>query len=342
MKLQYITTMASLLLLLFGTYVGADVVRTESGAQTGTISIMSKESVRLTKGGSDTDIPVNQIIEVSFDNEPFQAKEARQMIQNGQLEDALEKIKGIKPDTITGHVKHEINFMQASTVAKLALSGSFDKKAAADQVRAFASTAPNNWHFYQAAELMGDLASASGSYAEASTYYGVLANAPWPDFQMKALVLTGQALLAQKKPAEALAKFEQVLKMKASTTGANRQKDIATVGKVSCLAQTGKFDDGIKLAQQVIDKGNPNDAELFAQAYNSLGACYMQKKQPNDAVLAYLHVDILFYYSNPELHAEALYNLSIAWKQINRPDDAVSARDLLRSRYPGSIWATKP
>ncbi|PHS03401.1 MAG: hypothetical protein COA78_18050 [Blastopirellula sp.] len=340
MKLQYITTMASLLLLLFGNYASADTVRTASGVQTGTIGTVTKESVGLTKGTSTTQIPVNEIIEVSFDNEPFQAKEARQMIQNGQLEDALEKIKSIKLDSLSGHVKHEIVFMHAATVTKLALSGSSDKNKAAIQVRAFASMAPDNWHYYQAAQLMGDLAIASGNYAEATNFYGVLEKAPWPDFKMKALSLTGQSLLAQKKPTEALVKFNQVLKMKAATPGANRQKDMANVGKASCLSQTGKPDEGIKLALQVIGKGNPKDAELFAQAYNALGACYLQKKQPNDAVLAYLHVDILFY-GNPELHAEALYNLNIAWNQINKPDEAVAARDLLRSRYPGSIWASK-
>ena len=56
--------------------------------------------------------------------------------------------------------------------------------------------------------------------------------------------------------------------------------------------------------------------------------------------MAYLHTDILFY-TDPEIHAEALYYLTNLWKEVNATDEATDARNLLNDRYPGSTWANR-
>ncbi|MFI4876357.1 MAG: tol-pal system YbgF family protein, partial [Blastopirellula sp. JB062] len=122
-------------------------------------------------------------------------------------------------------------------------------------------------------------------------------------------------------------------------SGVARQKDFATVGKAICLAEQGKPADGVKLIQPVLERANPKDADLFSAAYNALGRCYLKEGKPKDALLAFLHTDILFY-GNPEMHAEALYYMSKLWKEVNDPDKGVAAYELLRSRYAGSRWAS--
>src|SRR5205085_882322 len=181
----------------------------------------------------------------------------------------------------------------------------------------------------------GDLAMASGKWADAAKYYGPtgLAGAPtdWPNYQLRANNAAGRAKIGEKQYEQALEKFKAVLSSDQSTPEAVRQKNLANVGKAVCLAETGKVDEAVTLLKDLIDKNDPQDAVLFARAYNALGRCYLKQNKAKDAVLALLHTDVLFY-SDADAHAEALYHLSKLWSEINKSDRAVAARNTLRER----------
>jgi tetratricopeptide (TPR) repeat protein len=104
-------------------------------------------------------------------------------------------------------------------------------------------------------------------------------------------------------------------------------------------AETGKAEEGLALLQDLINKNDPQDVPLFARTYNALGKCHQKLNKPKDAVLAYLHTDVLFY-TDADAHAEALYNLSKLWGDVNKQDRAVAARATLKERYAGTVWAT--
>jgi TolA-binding protein len=104
------------------------------------------------------------------------------------------------------------------------------------------------------------------------------------------------------------------------------------------LAETGSVKEGIDMLQDVIAKADPEEAELHALAYNALGHCYLKSDQTKDALLAFLHVDVI-YNSSPEAHAEALFHLDRLWKAVGKEDRARQSRDLLKQRYPNSRWA---
>jgi len=53
-----------------------------------------------------------------------------------------------------------------------------------------------------------------------------------------------------------------------------------------------------------------------------------------------LHTDMLFH-ADADSHAEALYYLSKLWPDINKADRAIAAKNTLRERYPGSVWAAR-
>lgn len=331
--------LATVATLVAGGPLLADTVRTTTGTpQSGTIVGTTADVIKLSKGGTTVEIPSNEVVEISLDDESFPVKSARRMVDDGQYADAIEKLKGEqgKNELVT----QEIAFLRAYSMGKLALAGSADKAAASKALLDFASQASGSFHFYDVARMLGDLAVSSGNYDSATKYYAALSKAPWPDVKMSGNVLEARALLAQDKAAEAIKKFDDVLKTDASVSGAARQKSFASVGKAQALAITGKAGEGVKLAQKVIENADPQDKELFGRAYNALGQCYTKQSQPKEALLAYLHTDILFY-RDPEIHAEALYHLSNLWKEVNSPDEATAARNMLVNQYPGSVWANR-
>jgi tetratricopeptide (TPR) repeat protein len=141
--------------------------------------------------------------------------------------------------------------------------------------------------------------------------------------------------------AEALAKFDGVLAASQDDARAREQKLLATLGRAVCLAGTGKADEGIALATKIIDENNSQEKPvLFAKAYNALGTCFLKAEKRQDALLAFLHVDLLFN-QDPDAHAESLYHLSSLWKDMNKSERVLKARSLLESRYSGSPWANK-
>ena len=82
------------------------------------------------------------------------------------------------------------------------------------------------------------------------------------------------------------------------------------------------------------------DAELLGRAYNALGAYHRSQQQTTDAVLAYLHVDLLFA-ANADAHAEALFYLSQLWRLEGKPDRGFDAANRLKTTYAASRWSKK-
>ena len=149
-----------------------------------------------------------------------------------------------------------------------------------------------------------------------------------------------RALIAQGDFASAQKKYEGVLAVTSDTKQARRQKLFAQVGKARCLAETSTPDQGIAMIEEIIAKNDASDTELFGRAYNAHGDCLQKAGKTKDALMAYLHVDVLFY-SDSEIHAESLFHLIKLWAAIKNNDRSVAARKLLDERYAGSIWASK-
>jgi hypothetical protein len=78
----------------------------------------------------------------------------------------------------------------------------------------------------------------------------------------------------------------------------------------------------------------------MARAYNALGTAYAKASKKKEAILAFLHTDLL-YFQDPDAHAEALYNLANLFQETNKSDRSLEARNTLKQRYAGSVWETK-
>ncbi len=317
-----------------------DRVRLVRGSENGEVSDMSPLEVTINKGlpGSRT-IAVNQIKSIQFEGEPPELSQARVNAANGAYSKALQLLEKIDVGQVRrDFIKQDIEFYQAYCASQLALGGEGQITDAGRQLNLFVRNHPNNFHYLEASEVMGDLLMASGRFENAEKQYAELAKAPWPDYKMRAAVNLGRTLQAQNKHTEAVQQFDAALAMADDGAEAQNQKLLATLGKAVSLADTGKVDQAVGIIQKVIRDADPQQKELHARAYNALGTCYEKAKQTKDALFAFLHVDVL-YNNVPEAHAEALAHLVPLWKAVGQEERSRKAREMLQQRYGNSRWA---
>jgi tetratricopeptide (TPR) repeat protein len=301
---------------------------------------MTPLGVTLNKGlPGDRTIAVNEIRSVIFDGEPTELSQARVNAANGAYQNALENLAKIDTSTVPRDFIHEdIEFYKAWCAGHLALGGEGEIVEAGRQLNAFARSHPENFHYLAAVEMMGDLLMAGEQFGKAQTQYAILAKAPWPDYKMRAAVLIGRTLQAQGKHAEAIRQFDEALAITDDGPDSANQRLAATLGKAVSLAETGGLEEAVAIIEKVIHDADPQQKELHARAYNALGRCYEKAGKTKDALLAYLHVDVL-YNNVPEAHAEALAHLAPLWTAIGQEARARETRQLLEDRYSKSRWA---
>jgi tetratricopeptide (TPR) repeat protein len=305
----------------------------------GTITSVSPTEIVIQSSGATQNFAVNDVRLVTFADDPPELNRARQSLLAGQLEQALEDLKKVNVANIGREIiKQDVQFYLALAQAKIALARGGDKNKAAADMMAFYRANPGSFHYFEAAEVLGDLAMGLDKPDSAKPFYDELAKAPWADYKMKAAVLGADALRAKGDYAAALPEYEKVIGASIDTPEASRQKLFSSLGKAECLANTGNPDEAIKICESIIKDNPSTDMELFGRAYNALGVAYLQANKPQDAALAFLHVDTLFF-GDPNQHAQALYYLSDLWNQLNQADRALDARTTLKTRYAGTRWS---
>ncbi len=287
------------------------------------------------------EIPVNQIETIFYSEEPISLKNAKTSILGERYEEALNWLGRLKNNSIARkELLEDIEFYSALSTAQLAKSGSGKIADAGRMMIAFIKNYPDSYHFFQSCETLGDLLAANRSFSQAEEYYAKVAKAPWPDYQMRAGVAIGRALLAQGKSDEAMKTFDKVLANQNQDPLCQAQLQAAKLGKAAVLVAMKKNEEAVKLIDTVIRQANPEDAGTIARAYNISGNALRQAGKNKEALLAFLHVDLL-YSSVPDAHAEALYNLAELWDEFHNTDRAIRARQILEQQYKNSPWAQK-
>lgn len=338
-----ILTVAATLLLGGPRAQALDRVQTNKGQLSGTIESMSPTEIVLSRRGKPNEtIPANSVQLIQYDGEDPKLGIARKAAIDGRYDVALAALNDMaqQPD-LRPEILLDINYYQAYCAAQLALSGTGDVKEAGKQLRDYVEANPKTFHLYEAYELLGDLFVAVGAYDAAEEYYDRVADAPWPDSKMRALVAKGRALRNQKKFDEAQQAFDAALAIQAPDDDplATAVRRTATLGKAACMADLSQYEEAIAMTEEVIaGAASAEDAAIHAEAYTTLGNCYRKAGKPKDALLAFLHVDLL-YPSYPRQHAEALANLIDLWTDLGQRQRAQETSQLLQQRYADSPWA---
>jgi tetratricopeptide (TPR) repeat protein len=342
MKLRFVVMMAVGLTVSATQLHAVDRVKLTAGNQSvGTITQISPTQVVVELGANRREYPVNDIASVTFDDEPNDLMQARFAVAAGRYDDAIELLEKIDVRTIKRKaIVADIGFYKAIAAARQALAGNGSIAEAGRQLLDFERSNKNSFHYFDVCAVLGDLLSAVGRANQAEAYYDKLAAAPWPEYKMRAAVLAGRALVSQQKYDAAIAKFDEVTSSQASDKEAQRQKLAASLGKASAMAGAGKTEEAVTSAEEIIAKADPENQELHARAYNVLGNCFNAAGKKKEALLAFLHVDLL-YSRFPTEHAEALANLATLWTDVDKADRAAQAKALLKEKYPNSTWAQK-
>ncbi len=313
----------------------ADAVIQKSGAQEiGTIEKSSKEGVVI----DGKTVKVGNIRFVLFSNEPKDLRTIRDSVAKGSFTKAEQALKRLDMSKVSGPLqKMDAEFYIAYVKARRALQTGQGVVPAVKGMLAFVKKYKDSFHFYDSAEVLGEMALALGKEEDAARYFSVLERSSAPAIKLRGMTRTTESLMTRSAFDEALQRYEAML---ALSDDDDELRGTALLGKALCQAEMGDGQAGIATVEEIIQQTDSRKAKLMARAYNALGACYRATGQNNAAVLAYLHVDLL--YENQSIqHAEALYHLGTLWSTVGHSDRAAQANAKLKQRYANSPWASK-
>ncbi len=325
------------------------VLRRSSTTPTrGKITAISKTGLTVKpQVGADVTVPANDIVDVRWDGEPAKLITARGADRAARFNRALEGYADVTTDPKAGsaNIKLDLQFLVARATAGQALAGAGKLADAKAKLETFLQMGGNNFRYFSAVGLLGRVELALGNHEQAKAQFTTLSAAPWLDYKMAGQSAQAKVLLVQDSVDEALAAFQKVITQGGNSNDAavKGQKYAAVLGKSTCLLRKqGKasYEAALKDLAGVLNEASDINTGVLAEAYLRQGDCLRLLGRQKEAVLAYLHVDLLFA-AEATVHAESLYHLGTLWSAVGHPERASSARERLRSDYPQSPWTKK-
>jgi tetratricopeptide (TPR) repeat protein len=315
----------------------------KSGIQCEVVAVSPAE-VEIIRGDKSEKIGVERIDQLSFPAEPDALKDARSALRRGEPDQALEELGRIEAGEFEGLpqlVLDEHEYLKAAAAGGRAVGGGEHLAAGEKAVRDYLAKHAGSHHFFPMQELLATLLARSGKFAAAAEALAPLDRGP-PTFRVRAATGRAGLLFDQQKYAEAQREFAAAAQMPTDPQDAasTAQKRSAEVGQARCLGRLGKPAEAVAAINKIIDQSAPTDDGLLGQAYNALGDIHRAAGQDQDAIIAFLTVDLV-YNGNEDAHAETLFNLAQLWDARQSPPRAKKARQSLNDLYPASLWAKK-
>ncbi len=314
----------------------------------GKITAVAKTGVTVKpQVGQDVTVPANDIKDVRWNGEPVKLITARISDHAGRYDRALVIYAEAQadPKASAANIKLDLQFLIARATARQALAGVGKLEDAQVKLKAFVEAGSDSFRYFDAVNLLGQVQLTAGDYDAAKAQFAGLSGAPWSDYQLAGQSAQARVLLAQDDVDGALAAFQIVItkSQKSQLPAEIDQRYQAVLGKSACLIRKkdkASFEAALKELAGVLSGAADENARVLAEGYLRQGDCLRLLGRHKEAVLAYLHVDLLFA-GEQALHAEALYRLGPLWSAVGQPERAVRARARLRSDYPQSPWTKK-
>lgn len=323
----------------------ADVIDRHGGGAklSGKVTGVSKDKVSFeTSKGEKLEIPVNEIDEIIWEGEPAALKSARINEAAGKLSLASDGFAKAANDNKSNRpeIKLDIDYFALRTSARAALTDPAKVPDVLKKLNEFQSKNGDSRHFYDGTLLQVDLNLVVKDAGEARKAADKLGKAAGGDQKIGAQIAMARVDVLENKVDEAQKVLETVISGAAGSPAEEARKLEARLVLANCLQLKSQFPDAIKLLDEVIKQSDAENSRLQAEAYVRQGDCYQAAGKSKEALLAYLHVDVLFS-SEKAFHPEALYHLSRLWAAIQQPERANEAADKLSVEYPNSPWTEK-
>ncbi len=322
----------------------ADIVNRKSAKrEAGVITGSTKTEITVKpQTGDAVTIPANDVTSVDWNDASPDMKLGKSDEANGRYESALQRLNKAAEDgrSSNDQLKTDLTFLIARATARWALTNAEKRDEAVAKLSGFIKANPDNFRLYEAQQWLGQVQLMRNDFEAARAAFQTLSQAPWSEYQLGANVNLGRVLMAEGKLDEAAQAFDGAIAAAGSSPAETTRKYEAMVGKARALVAQNKHPEALTILNEVVDKAAPEDSALLAEAYVLQGTCLAVADKPKEAVLAFLHVDVLFARESV-YHAEALYNLAKLWKTVQHPERALEAQAKLEGEHPESEWTKK-
>jgi TolA-binding protein len=312
---------------------GANVKQAIGGRVKGQVQSESPSEVVVLLGATTTSVPVDQIASIRYDGQSatYQLAETREA--SGQLAEAAELYRKAADESAgKPYPLQAALFREAEVLTDLALVEPDRIKDAKERLSRFVQAYPKGRHIAAAQGCLARLQLNAGDFKGAEATIAELAKLPKAG--ERAAVLKTKILAKQGKHADAIAELDRLI---ASYPKGSERQRAAMLAKAESLAGIKQFKEAETLVRQVI-LGNPaEDAAAQAPAYNTLGDCLRAANRPKDALIAYLHTDLL-YSKDKEEHPRALHQIAALFRQLKQDGRADEFVKRLKDEYPRSPW----
>ncbi len=309
----------------------------------GKVTAVTKTSIKIKpQTGAEIEVPANDIEKIEWEGAPATLNGALGQERNGNYEAAIKSLKDAleKAPASAENLRTDFQFFISRVLAKWALADHSKLPEAITRMKNFTDTNTSSFRYYEAINYLGQLYLANKDFTNAGAAFTKLESSPFNDYQLAAKSSKAHVLLAQNQVDQALQAFDLVLKAPAKDESSKQRQLEAMLGKATCLHLKSQNDEALTLLETVIENAKESDARLQAQAQVLRGTALLAKGKTQEALLAFLLVDVLFS-GQQDLHAESLYNLSKLWVTVGQPGRADEARAILESKYPNNPWAKK-
>lgn len=302
----------------------------------GTISSETPTELRIQVAGKVETLKIEDLQDVTYGGMPSAYVEAEVREKGGDYVAALDGYKraanasGLRPI-----VAQMVKFKYAEA---LALAAGEDEKRAEEAriaLQEYVNAYPTSRNAPVALERLLNLVRSGDDQAKIDSVIADLSKIPGA--QVRANLLRADLLVDRNKPEEAIALLDST---RPQIKKDSDMEKMAQSIRIKALVGKKELVEAEKQARSLIDQADPNDAASLAPAYNALGDCLRAAGKPKDAMIAYLHTEILYDKVAAE-HARALAAITELWRVLEKPDRAEQSLNKLATTYPRSPWLKK-